>query len=61
MNISDEINALPKHLRDYIHELVTCVPADLVQENMALKENLRAMEAKYRNAAEAIERITNGR
>jgi len=32
MNISKEINELPKHIRDYIHELESTVPADLVQE-----------------------------
>ena len=46
MNIVDEINALPQHLRDYIHDLESCVIADVVQENIALKENLKAMEAK---------------
>jgi len=43
MTISEEINKLPKHLRDYIHELESASPADLVQEVMNLRENQKAL------------------
>ena len=42
-NISEEINKLPKHIRDYIHDLETVVPADLIQELANLKENQEAL------------------
>ena len=48
MNISKEINNLPKHLRDYIHELESAVPADLVQEVMNLRENQKALSNSER-------------
>ncbi len=43
MNISKEINNLPKHIRDYIHELESVTPADLVQEVMNLREKQKAL------------------
>lgn len=44
MNISEEINNLPKHIRDYIHNLETVSPADMIQENAYLRENLGALK-----------------
>ena len=44
MNISDEINGLPKHIRDYIHSLETVSPADMVQENAYLRESLGVLK-----------------
>ena len=43
MTVSEEINKLPKHLRDYIHELESASPADLAQEVMNLRENQKAL------------------
>ena len=43
MNLSEEINRLPKHIRDYIHELESVSPADLVQEVVNLRENQKAL------------------
>jgi len=43
MNISEEINNLPKHLRDYIHEIESASPAELIQEVVNLRENQKAL------------------
>ena len=43
MGICEQINKLPKTIRDYIHELESVCPADLVQEVALLRENQRAL------------------
>ncbi len=43
MNLPEQINNLPKPIRDYIHNLETACPADLVQENANLRENQKAL------------------
>lgn len=41
------INALPDGIRKYVHELETlCDPAGIVQENILLKDAMRALEIK---------------
>lgn len=49
---AEEINNLKPRVRDYIHELETnCDPSGLIRENIALKENVVALESelkKYR-------------
>jgi len=48
-DIIQEINMLPKRLRDYIHDLETdCDPAGTIREVFALRENQKALETKTR-------------
>ena len=47
MNINEKINELPKDIRDYIHNLETSSPADLIQEIANLKENQKAFLGKF--------------
>jgi len=44
---SENINALPAGIKKYIHDLETlCDPAGIVQENILLKDAMRALELK---------------
>ncbi|MCP5019611.1 MAG: hypothetical protein GY938_30660 [Ketobacter sp.] len=48
-DITEEINKLPKRLRDYIHDLETdCDPAGTIREVFALKENQKVLESTIR-------------
>jgi len=49
MNLIEQINKLPQQIRDYIHDLESISPADLVQENAFLKESLWALLRKDEN------------
>jgi len=45
----ENINALPKPLRDYIHELGTmCDPSGIIRENMILKDTITALDILHR-------------
>ena len=49
---SDSINALPKPLREYIHDLESFSGTDLVQENHELRQNFEgamALMVMYRD------------
>ncbi len=46
MDICKQINKLPKPIKDYIHELESVCPADLVQELVNLRENQKALLRK---------------
>jgi len=52
--ISEKINQLPQHIRDYIHDLESMCPADLVQENAFLKESIEALLRKGRKMSDTI-------
>lgn|GEM_PF-4884814 len=44
---ADEINALPQHIRDYIHNLETNAdPAGTVRELMVAKDTCRSLEKR---------------
>jgi hypothetical protein len=44
------INALPKSLKDYIHEISTlCDPSGIMRENVMLRDELRMFGAQMYN------------
>lgn len=52
---AENINALPEPLRKYIYELETnCDPPTLVRDNIIIKENIKALEIKLKEAEEII-------
>lgn len=52
-DLSNQVNQLPKRLRDYIHDLETdCDPAGTIREVFALKENQKMLEVKIRELEE---------
>lgn len=54
------INALPNPIRRYIHDIETnCDPAGMVQENVILKENCKALEMmrKPKVSREKVEQL----
>lgn len=51
--LAEQINALPDEIRKYIHDLEACSPADLVQENHALREQLEYTQYVSERASDA--------
>lgn len=48
---AENINALPESVRKYIYELETnCDPPSLVRDNIIIKENIRALEIRLKEA-----------
>ena len=41
----ENINALPKSLRDFIHEMAANCASELIMENFALKSNIEGLKA----------------
>ena len=57
---SDEINALPKRVRGYIHDLETrCNPAGDVQALAACRESVAALKATNTKMLEALRHIAS--
>ena len=55
---SDEINALPEHVRRYVRDLETiCDPAGMVQEIAALRDQVRALTLRLNAGIEKRENI----
>lgn len=53
---ADAINALPEHVRDYIHALVTNTdPSGMVRENTQLRDTNEGLQRMYRRAADELE------
>ena len=54
----NNVNALPKPLRDYIHNLVAnCDPSNTVRESMILKDCNAGLQIMYRKAANALQEV----
>lgn len=52
------INALPDHVRGYIHDLVAnCDPAGMVRENAMLRDTNAGLQKMYRAAADALTEV----
>lgn len=52
---SENINALPRPLRKYIHDLHTnCDPAGMVRENVLLRERVAQLERMLEEAPEGF-------
>jgi len=50
-SISAAINALPEHVRRYVHDIeANCDPAGTVRDNVLLRDQLAAIEAKLAQA-----------
>jgi hypothetical protein len=54
----DNINALPKPIKSYIHDLVSeCDPANLVRENVMLREQVAALQIKIMDLKERCDTV----
>lgn len=61
-SLSEDINALPEHLRRYVHDIEALDPTSMVQDNHNLRSQARAVEAmalEWKKTSEEWKTTTN--